>query len=133
MTAVRHSKDNVTKWMRLGARVLMIIAIVFWLWFGIGSAASEGLGAINWLLHILAPAGLFTLATLLAWRWPGIGGALLTLEGLLALAFVVRTFLRGTFSAATFTPMLLSLAFPPLAAGILFLLCWRQSRPGGIS
>jgi len=133
MTAVHHSKDKATKWMRFVARVLMIMAIVFWLWFGIGSAATERLGAINWLLHILVPAGLFTLATLLAWHWPGIGGALLSLEGLLALAFVVRAFLRGSFSVAMFTPMLLSLAFPPLAAGILFLLCWRQSRLGDAS
>jgi len=48
---------NMTKgqyaWQRSMARILMIIAIVFWLWFGIGSAYVEGAGPLNWLTHIL--------------------------------------------------------------------------------
>jgi hypothetical protein len=107
----------------------MAAAVVFWLWFGIGSAASEKLGAVNWLLHILVPAGMFILSTLAALRWPGLGGALLTLEGLLATAFVMRTFYQGRFNASTFVLMFLTLAFPPLAAGILFLLNRRRIRP----
>jgi len=105
----------------------MIVAIIFWLWFGIGSAYAEGLGPINWLLHILVPSGIFILSTLLAWRWEGIGGALLVLEGLVALGFVVRASIRGTFSTSTFTLTCLTLALPPLAAGMLFVVRWRQS------
>jgi hypothetical protein len=115
-------------WQRSTARVLMIIAIVFWLWFGIGSAYVERAGPVNWLIHILAPGGIFVLSTLVAWRWPGIGGTLLVLEGIVALGFIVRAFLWGRFTASTLTLMCLTLGLPPLAAGILFLLNGHKSR-----
>jgi len=106
----------------------MIIAIVFWLWFGIGSAYVENAGLFNWLMHILVPGGIFTLSTLVAWRWEGIGGALLGLEGLAALSFIVRAFLLANFTASGLVLMCLTLGLPPLVAGVLFLLCWRRSR-----
>jgi hypothetical protein len=115
-------------WQRPTARVLMIIAIVFWLWFGIGSAYVERAGPVNWLMHILVPGGIFVLSTLVAWRWPAIGGTLLLLEGIAALGFIVRAFLWGRFTPSTLTLMCLTLGLPPLAAGILFLLCWQKSR-----
>ena len=115
-------------WQRSMARILMIIAIVFWLWFGIGSAYIEGAGALNWLMHILVPGGIFILSTLVAWRWPGIGGTLLVLEGIVALGFIVRAFLWGRFTTSTLTLRCLTLGLPPLAAGILFLLCRQKSR-----
>jgi len=116
-------------WQRSMARILMIIAIVFWLWFRIGSAYDvEGAGPLNWLMHILVPGGIFILSTLVAWRWEGIGGVLLVLEGLVALGFIVRAFLGGRFTTSTLTLMCLTLGLPPLAAGILFLLCRQKSR-----
>jgi hypothetical protein len=114
--------------LRSAARVLMIITIVFWLWFGIGSAYVETAGLFNWLMHILVPAGIFILSILVAWRWEGIGGALLALEGLAALGFIVRAFLLANFTASGLVLMCLTLGLPPLAAGILFLVCWQQSR-----
>jgi hypothetical protein len=116
------------RWQRSAALVLMIIAIVFWLWFGIGSAYVENAGLFNWLMHILVPGGIFTLSTLVAWRWEGIGGALLALEGLAALGFIVRAFLLANFTASGLVLMCLTLGLPPLAAGILFLVCWQRSR-----
>jgi len=119
---------NQSTWQRSTARILMIIAIVFWLWFGIGSAYVERAGPINWLMHILVPGGIFILSTLVAWSWPAIGGTLLVLEGIAALGFIVRAFLQGRFTASTLTLMCLTLGFPPLAAGILFLLNWHKAR-----
>lgn len=113
---------------RSTARVLMIIAIVFWLWFGIGSAYAENTGLFNWLMHILVPGGIFILSTPVAWRWEGVGGALLALEGLAALSFIARAFLLGSFTTSTLVLMCLTLGLPPLAAGILFLVCWQRSR-----
>ncbi len=106
----------------------MIIAVVFWLWFGIGSAYAERVGPVNWLMHILVPGGIFIMSALVAWRWEGLGGALLVLEGIVALGFIVRAFLWGGFSASTLMLMCLTLGLPPLAAGTLFLLCWQKSR-----
>ena len=115
-------------WQRSSARVLMVITIVFWLWFGIGSAYVETAGLFNWLMHILVPGGVFALSTLVAWRWEGIGGALLALEGLAALSFIVRAFLLANFTASGLVLMCLTLGLPPLAAGILFVICWQHSR-----
>jgi hypothetical protein len=115
-------------WQRSAGLVLMIIAIVFWLWFGIGSAYVENAGLFNWLMHILVPGGIFTLSTLVAWRWEGIGGAFLVLEGLAALSFIVRAFLLANFTASGLVLMCLTLGLPPLAAGILFLIYWKISR-----
>ena len=69
----------------------MIIAIFFWLWFEIGSAYVERAGPFNWLMHTSVPGGTFilSLSTLVAWRWEGIGGALLALEGIVALGFIL--------------------------------------------
>ncbi|MGA9351637.1 MAG: hypothetical protein WBW48_22920 [Anaerolineae bacterium] len=122
MTKVQYA------WQRSTARVLMIITIVFWLWFGIGSAYVENAGLFNWLMHILVPGGVFTLSTLVAWRWEGIGGALLALEGIVALSFIMRTFVLGSLAASGLVLMCLTLGLPPLAAGILFLVYWQRSR-----
>jgi hypothetical protein len=119
-----------TRWKqsRSAAQILMIIATVFWLWFGIGSAYGENAGLFNWLMHILVPGGIFILSTLVARRWAGVGGSLLVLEGIAALGFIVRAFVRGSFTASTLTLMCLTLGLPPLAAGILFLICWQETR-----
>jgi hypothetical protein len=119
---------NQSPWQRPTAWILMIIAIVFWLWFGIGSAYVERAGPVNWLIHVLVPGGIFILSTLVAWRWPGIGGTLLVLEGTVALGLIVRAFLQGRFTASTLTLMCLTLGLPPLAAGILFLIHCKKSR-----
>jgi hypothetical protein len=113
---------------RSSALVLMIIAIVFWLWFGIGSAYVENAGLSNWLIHTLVPGGIFILSTLVAWRWDGIGGVLLVLEGLVALGFILRAFAWGSFTNSNLVLMCVTLGLPPLAAGILFLVCWQRSR-----
>jgi hypothetical protein len=124
---------NQSTWQRSTARILMIIAIVFWLWFGIGSAYVERAGPVNWLIHVLVPGGIFILSTLVAWRWPGIGGTLLVLEGVAALGFIVRAFLQGRFTASTLTLTCLTLGLPPLAAGILFLFSWQSSLDSDIA
>jgi len=122
MTKVQYA------WQRSAARVLMIIAIAFWLWFGIGSAYVERAGPFNWLMHILVPGGILILSTLIAWRWEVIGGALLMLEGLAALGFIVRVFLLRNITASALVLMGLTLGLPPLAAGILFLARWKKAR-----
>ncbi len=125
MTTVQYA------WQRSSARVLMIIAIVFWLWFEIGSAYVERARPLNWLMHTPVPGGIFIASTLVAWRWEGIGGALLALEGLGTLSFIVRAFLLGNLTGSGLLLMCLTLGLPPLAAGTLFLLCWRRSRRQG--
>jgi hypothetical protein len=117
-------------WQRRVAATLMVVAIVFWLWFGIGSAYVEQLGLVNWVIHIVVPGGVFILSTALAWRLEVPGGALLFVEGLVALAFVTRAYLSGNSDASSWMLMCLTLGLPPLAAGALFLVHWRAGARG---
>jgi hypothetical protein len=127
----RVRKGDMTKvrpaWRRTTARFLMVVSVVFWLWFGIGSTYVGGPGPLARLMHMPLPGGLIVLSILVAWRWEVIGGVLLVLEGLLALGSIVRGLVQGTLTTSSLTLMCLTLALPPLAAGILFLACWRQS------
>lgn len=115
------------QWLSWLAWLLALIAIGFWLWFGIGSAYVEQLGPMNWVLHIVVPGGIFLLSALIAWRWEGVGGTLFVLEGLIALGFVAFAFLWRGSSLLTTLMLGLTLVLLPLAAGILFLLDWRHS------
>lgn len=120
-------KDQRT-WHGATAWTLVIIATVFWLWFGIGSAYVEEGGALNWLMHILMPGGIFLGTSLITWCWEKIGGGLFVLEGLLALGLVVNAFLRVNFPISTLILRCLTLSLPSLAAGALFLTSIRDLR-----
>lgn len=115
-------------WQCRGAWILVIVAIVFWLWFGIGSAAVEDAGWFNWLMHILIPGGVFIISAAIAWRWGRIGGVTLIFEGVVAIVFIVLGLLADRLQPSTVFLMLLTLALPPLIAGILFLICAKQSK-----
>ena len=118
------SKDG----QRNAARILALVTIVFWLWFGIGSALGEDGGWFNWLMHMLIPGGIFILSGLIAWRWQRVGGILFLLEGLVAIGVLVVVSLGGQLAASTIFLMLLTLALPPLMTGVLFLIALeRQS------
>jgi cytochrome bd-type quinol oxidase subunit 1 len=115
-------------WQCRGAWILVIVAIVFWLWFGIGSAISEDDGWFNWLMHLLIPGGVFILSAIVAWRWDRIGGVLFVIEGACATAVVVMGLLADRLLSSTVLLMLLTLALPPLIAGILFLICANRCK-----
>lgn len=112
-------------WLRASAVVIASLAAIFWLWFGAASAATERLGVANWVLHILLPGGVLILSLLIALLWEGVGGTLLTLEGLLLIVYPALT--RTTLPNQTVLFLLLTLGLPHLLAGILFLLDHQRS------
>lgn len=120
-------------WRCRGAWILVIIAIVFWLWFGIGSAMMEDDGWFNWLMHILIPGGIFILSAGIAWRWERIGGVMFVAAGVAATGFLTAAVLGGRSNPYTMLLMLLTLALPPLLAGTLLLICSRRRRSNGDS
>jgi hypothetical protein len=72
----------------------------------------------------------------IAWRWEGIAGVVLVLEGLL-LSIPYLRFLLTTLSltlrmldvrSVLFTMAIGAVVLPPLVAGILFLAVWWRSR-----
>jgi hypothetical protein len=109
-------------WRRTAAWILVTIAIIFWLWFGIGSAIVVEGTAFDWLMYLLFPGGFFILSALIARRWQRVGGGVLIFLGSMALIVTVLGHLRGSNSVTTTILMFLTLALPPLASGILFLL-----------
>lgn len=115
-------------WQRKAAWVLVVVAIVFWLWFGIGSAVVEEGGWFNWLMHILFPGGIFILSALIALRWQRIGGVILTILGLIAVALSLLSLVRNGGEPSMAVMMLITLALPPFLSGILFLVAARRER-----
>ena len=112
---------------RRAAAILVVIAVVFWLWFGIGSAVVMHGTAFDWFMYLMMPGGIFIISALIAWRWSRVGGVILALEGLLALIFVIRAYAIGNYDASTFILMILTLCLPPLISGFLFALHGRQT------
>lgn len=114
-------------WLNLRTAALILAALVtaFWLWFGIASATVEQLGWYNWVAHILTPGGILLVTVLLAWKWEALGGTLLAIEGIIVgIGYPILT--RGRFPVTTVILMLLTLALPPLAAGIMLLVDARR-------
>ena len=114
------------KWLSLrnAARVLAILWAGFWIWFGLASGIAEKLTPGGVLLHTAVPGLFFVLLLVVAWRWEAVGGALLVLIGLLmAVAYPI---LFRRLPALTIFLTDLTLALPPLVAGVLFLLAWRR-------
>jgi hypothetical protein len=120
--AVKNQKSRY----RRAAIILVVIAVVFWLWFGIGSAIVTQGTAFDWFMYLMMPGGVFIISAFIAWCWNRIGGIILILEGLMALVFVIIAFISGNYDATTFILMILTLCFPPLVSGILFTIHgWR--------
>jgi hypothetical protein len=113
--------------LRATARVLIVVALVFWFWFGVGSLCATA-DPLDWRTYVVALGGLCLPSALVAWRWEGIGGALLALEGIVALGFVVDAHIWRRLTNLTLIVICLTLVLPLLAAGILLLFYWRGSR-----
>jgi hypothetical protein len=124
----RAIMNNRHIWQCRGAWILIIVAIVFWLWFGIGSALVEGDGWFNWFMHILIPGGIFIFSAVVALRWERIGAILFTFEGVVATGIIVVALVSRRLDPSTLLMMLLTLALPPLIGGILLLVCLENRK-----
>ena len=107
------------------AWTLIALTTAFWVWFGTASAISENLGVINLVLHLFLPGGAFLVIACIAWRWRRLGAMLLIVAGLaIAVAYPLTT--GGRFPISTIVMVILTMAAPPLAAGVLLL---EEKRP----
>ena len=113
-------------WQCRGAWTLIVIANVFWMWFGIGSALVEGRGWFNWFMHLLIPGGIFIFSSAVAWRWERIGAILFIFEGIVASGIIVVALVADQLLPPTLLMMLLTLALPPLIGGVFLLVCIEQ-------
>ncbi len=112
--------------LRLSAVITLALWAAWWLFFAVASSVSEHGG------HWKDAFGIYTLVLLLligvptvAWRRPGLGAWLLLAESLFLFWFVLF-FAHNPLNTTLF--LVLTLALPPLAAGVLLLL--PGSGPG---
>jgi hypothetical protein len=64
-------------------------------------------------------------STIIAWRWETLGGKLLLYEGLLILA-IFPAIAAGSISFGGILFVILTMALPPLLAGILLRINWQR-------
>jgi NADH:ubiquinone oxidoreductase subunit 2 (subunit N) len=109
------------KWMRLSARLIVVLWAGFWIFFAVGSAIDGGgktdIHAGESLKGILAVAAIVLVcvgAIYLVWRRPLVAGISLILIGIVVTGAYVR------ISRPDF--VLLIIGLPPFLSGILFLL-----------
>ena len=113
--------------MRHIARILALIWAGWWTFFGLASGLAEGVSPAGVLAHAALPGLAFLAGAAVAWRWETVGVVLLILEGLSVLvAYPIMT--CAHFPLATIVFVLLTMALPPIAAGLLFLLGSRRLR-----
>ena len=99
---------------------LIVLTTAFWLWFGMASASSERPGLINAVLHFLVPGGTFLVIAVIALRWRRLGATLLIAAGL-GIAVACPLTIGRRFPLSTIVMVTLTMAAPPLAAGVLLL------------
>jgi len=122
-----RNNNRTTKWMRYAARTLALLWAGWWVFFGLASGLGEGLSPVGILIHTALPGLVFLVSVALAWRWETVGGVVLILEGVFVLiAYPVMTY--DHFPLATIIFVLLTMALPPLAAGLLLLISGQKSK-----
>jgi hypothetical protein len=126
MAKVDSTGDRIAKWMRGIAVVLALSWAGFWTFFGIASGIAERVSPVGVLYHSIFPGLIFLVSAIVAWRWGFIGGILLIVESLLV--FVAYPIMFGQMPLLIMVFTLLTLALPPLIAGLLFLVSHRTSK-----
>jgi len=123
----RRNGRQATLLMRYTARGLALIWAGFWVFFGVASGLGEELDALGVFMHTLVPGLIFLVFALVAWKWELLGGLLVLLSGV-AVAIGYPVWAAGRFELMTIVFVLLTMALPPLVAGILHLASWATSR-----
>ena len=123
MTDISSRDDRRIKRLRFVARILILLWVGFWGFFLVASILSEPFQTTAFV-----PIGIyllfFVIPVFIAWRWERIGGILFLLIG--HAVFVVYPMVMKV-SLSTILMIYLTMAFPPLIAGLLFFIYWRKS------
>jgi len=110
--------------MRLTARILAAVWTLFWMYFGLASGIGENLDVTGIIIHTLSPGGVFLLFFLIALKFERIGGVIFMLIGIIVAIAYPLTFGKN-FPVLTSVLVILTMAIPPLAAGVL--LFWSNA------
>jgi hypothetical protein len=113
------------KHIRTIAHSLMILWVSWWIFFGFSSSLSAGISPASVLLHAAFPGFIFLLTAIVAWWFEEIGGKLLIFEGLFILV-VFPAIAAGAISFGGILFVILTMALPPILAGILLRTNWQK-------
>ncbi len=111
---------------RLGARVLSISWSLCWIIFGFASGIGEGFGPGGVAARTALPGLVLLLTAFLAWRFEGLGGVLILIEGLVVTVYFWGQ-LNGVSAVGAFF-ILVYTTLPALAVGALFITSWRRGK-----
>ena len=106
---------------------LTLAVVAFWVFFGVASGIDENLGWRNLLKHLLVPGGVFAGIAAIAWRWRLAGAILMIATGATIFVGYPMVFIEF-FPTSTIVLVLLTMAAPPVAAGVLLLEARHRSR-----
>jgi hypothetical protein len=115
------------KLMANGARLISNLWAASWISLGVASGISQGLTFVRILFDLIISGLFFALLQFLARRREMLGGLLLLLIGvILTVGFpTLSRHLHGNALAS----VILTLALPPLVAGIMYMMDWRIKNP----
>ena len=110
------SHDQLARWLRYSALTLLCLFVAFGVFMGVGEMiGGDGSGAGH-----LIPAAIVSGLAFLAWKRPIVGGIVLAILGLSALAYI-------GLNALVFA------SGPLLLAGLLFIVAAQLTQSGPIS
>jgi hypothetical protein len=127
------TQNHSHRWLRRLGWVILLLAAGFWTLFTGAEAVSglvsgEATSLVGGLMEFAVFVAPLWLAAILVWRWPLIGAAWLLLDGaVLTIIFAVRA-LTFYIPPAGLAMTTLTLALPPLATGVLFLVAWWRGK-----
>jgi hypothetical protein len=120
-------KGNIV-WGRYLARAIALAWGGFWVFFGVASGIGEKMNTEGIFMHALLPGLVFLASVVIPWIWEKPGGVLLILEGLfVCVAYPMMFYPR--FHISTVIYVLLTMGFPPIVSGIIFLFVSRKPKP----
>lgn len=117
-----NSPSSILRFLRLVARILLVVLALFWFAFALLSGAAQYGQGIDALLRNLPNAlpwlGLFVFVYI-AFRWELVGGLLVVLAGFVSIFF---------FNAWTAPVVLFGVSLPLIAAGAGLIACHYLDR-----
>ncbi len=122
MSTTASPRDS-RKRLRLLGRLLVLVWAAFWLWFGIASSVGERESVGGTLAHILPGLG-FLIVGVLAFAWQIKAAILLVAMGLAV--GILYPLYATNMPLMTIVFMEMTMALPPLVAGILLLFGRRK-------
>jgi hypothetical protein len=112
------------------ALVLALLWAAWWIFFGLASGIGEGMSLGGILIHAALPGGIMLISVAVAWMWKLVGGELLVLEGIIVL-IGYPIMVSNRFGLRTIVFVMLTMALPPLLAGILLVTSRHKPRASG--